>query len=157
MKKLILAAILGTLTCGNAIADKWVVFGADYTVANLVNMSNIKRNGDSAKAWLAYINIDPKKPYDLDLHRINVNCFEESMQISVSYDYLKGKLKNTHNRPSDWFTPPPGSVGHAAIACVCEPRKTEDYGFYDVDDIKEKVPEIQGVLRKFKKEHEKDI
>lgn len=156
MKKLLLAAIALTLSFP-AMADRWVVFGGDHNRVNLINLSNIKRNGNTAKAWTAYVNINPKLAYDIQIERIGVNCYDESMSISSVFEYRKSKLINSEEAADKWFTPPPGSIGQVAIMYACSPKEVDTSIGFETDDIKKKVPEIQGVMREIKKELEKNI
>ena len=154
MKKLLLTALVSTFLATPAVADHWVVIAGYPNMLKLANISNVKRSGDSVKAWVAYVNVDPQKPYDLDLQRIGINCFDESMSINTSYEYFRGKQIKTDDAPSQWFTPPPASLGYIAITTLCDKNKKPEMFKYvfETDQLQYDVPKIQKLIINLKKE-----
>ena len=153
MKNALLISLIALAVPTTALGDHWAIVTGNDTQAKLVNFSNLKRNGDIVKAWVANVNIDPATPFDLDLQRVSVNCFDESMNIDASYEYLKGKNINTPNLRPEWNTPPPGSIGQAGILAMCEKDATHEiYSFvYETSSIQKEVPKIQKILRDLRK------
>ena len=145
MKKLLLTAIVGALACGNATAETWGYLGNTDNEVAFVNVSDIKKTGNRSAAWVAVVNVDPKKPYDLNLSRYKVDCDDESMQVQASYKYLRGKQVDSIDTASKWFTPPPNSLGGFSIRAICNP-KSNDYTI-ETDDIMNEVQMLQKIIR----------
>ena len=148
MKKLLLTAIVGTLMCGNAFAEKWYLSGLDEEQMILVDLDSIAEHKGETRGWTAFINVDKKLPYDLQMTMFHIKCSEGTMAFSATYNYLKGKLKETaNNKRQDIGYPPPGSIADAIGKILCKPKSVNKDWITNIKDIKEETQKLQEAIR----------
>ncbi len=130
MENKILACLLSGLIATTAFATEWTYIGhtSDKMDLYAYERDGIRKSYDGILVWIAEINSDPKRPYDLALEILTFDCDRFRFRGEQTTYYLKGKVKHQSDGNYKWKFATPGSIGEAWVQNACN-RYTSDYVF----------------------------
>lgn len=153
----VLAVLLITATALFAQSDTWKYVGRAESVKSYYDTSSLKKTGDyNVQAWIKIVPVSEEdrkseaehrqkrsSSYDYDDYAYTVtlsqnDCPKTRTRPLITIDYTsKGVPIHTHQfeQPSEWYYPPPGSIGLSLLQSIC------------VDAYPPKRAEIDRLLR----------